>query len=94
MEVANGNGYATKGKTIAQVTPAYESDTYDYIKCDSADPAAWTTATFITDGSVIWDDTATNDPVVCWLDFGGDKSVTAGTLTVVFDAHGVFRFKV
>jgi hypothetical protein len=94
MEVASGGGYTTKGKTIAVVTGAGTTDTYRYIMCDSADPAAWTAATFITDGSCILDDTATNKPLVCWLDFGGDKSVTAGTLTVVFDAKGVYRVKV
>jgi hypothetical protein len=94
MEVATGGGYAAGGKAITPVLPAYASDTYDYIMCDSSDPAAWTAATFITDGSCIWDDYPTNDPLICWLDFGGDKSVTAGTLTVVFDAKGVFRTKI
>jgi hypothetical protein len=94
FEVASGGGYTLKGKTIAVVTGAAVTDTYRYIMCDSADPAAWSAATFITDGACVLDDTATNKPLVCWLDFGGDKSVTSGTLTVVFDAKGVFRVKV
>jgi hypothetical protein len=94
MEVAAGGGYTAKGKVITPVLPVYSSDTFDYIMCDASDPAAWTAATFITDGSCVFDDYQTNDPLMCWLDFGGDKSVTAGTLTVVFDAKGVFRVKI
>lgn len=94
MEVASGGGYTTGGKTIVVADPVMETDTYRYVKCDAADPAAWTAATFVTDGACIYDNTATNKPLACWLDFGGDKSVTAGTLTVVFDSHGVFRVKV
>lgn len=84
-------GYTTGGKTIATVSPAYAAD---YVVCDAANPAAWTAATFDTQGAVIYDDTVTNKPVVCYLSFGGDKSVTAGTLTVIFDTNGVFRVKV
>lgn len=96
MESTNdaGSGYTAKGKTFAPVNPAYELDTYNYIKCDGADPAAWTSSSFTTNGACIWNDTATNDPLFCWTDFGADKTVVAGTLTVQWDAKGIFRIKI
>ena len=35
-------------------------------------------------GALIYDDTATGDPAVAVLDFGGDKTATSGTFTIQF----------
>ena len=35
---------------------------------------------------MIYNDTATGDPAVCVLDFGGDKTATSGTFTIQFPA--------
>ena len=37
-------------------------------------------------GALIYNDTATGDPAVCVLDFGGDKTATSGTFTIQFPA--------
>ena len=79
-EVANGNGYTTKGIALTNVTPALDSDT---ACCDFAD-VSFTSASFTTRGCLIFNDTATDDPAVCAIDFGGDKTVSSGTFTIQF----------
>jgi len=81
-EVANGNGYTTKGAALTNVTPVLSSDT---AVCDFAD-VSFTSASFTARGCLIFNDTATNDPAVCAVDFGGDKTVSSGTFTIQFPA--------
>ena len=81
-EVANGNGYTTKGVALTNVTPALSGDT---ACCDFAD-VSFTSASFTTRGCLIFNDTATDDPAVCAIDFGGDKTVSSGTFTIQFPA--------
>ena len=81
-EVANGNGYTTKGAALTNVTPALSGDT---ACCDFSD-VSFTSASFTARGCLIFNDTATNDPAVCAVDFGGDKVVSSGTFTIQFPA--------
>jgi len=81
-EVANGNGYTTKGIALTNVTPALSGDT---AVCDFAN-VSFTSASFTANGCLIFNDTATNDPSVCAIAFGGDKTVTNGTFTIEFPA--------
>jgi hypothetical protein len=81
-EVANGNGYTTKGAALTNVTPALSGDT---ACCDFSD-VSFTSASFTANGCLIFNDTATNDPAVCAIAFGGDKTVSSGTFTIQFPA--------
>jgi len=81
-EVANGNGYTTKGIALTNVTPALSGDT---AVCDFAN-VSFTSASFTANGCLIFNDTAANDPSVCSIAFGGDKTVTSGTFTIEFPA--------
>jgi hypothetical protein len=47
---------------------------------------SWTGVTLTAQGALIYNDTASGDPAVCVLDFGGAKTATAGTFTVQFPA--------
>ena len=47
---------------------------------------SFTGVTLTARGALIYNDTAVGDPAVCVLDFGGDKTATAGTFTVQFPA--------
>ena len=99
METTNGagNGYTAGGQAIATPTLAMVTDPDDslrYLKFGGTAPAPWTSSTFVTEGGVVYDNTATNKPLICYLDFGVEKDVTAGTLNVVFDAKGICRLKV
>ena len=76
----SGTGYSAGGGTLTNVTPT-TSGTTAY--ADFAD-LTFSTATITARGALIYNDTATGDPSVVVLDFGGDKTSTAGDFTIVF----------
>ena len=55
------------------------------LKVDFAD-LSFTGVTLTARGALIYNDTQSGDPAVCVLNFGGDKTATAGTFTVQFPA--------
>ncbi len=83
-EIANtsGTSYQPKGKALTSVTPVLDSST---AVCDFAN-ISWTSASFTANGCLIFNDTASGDPGVCVVAFGGDKTVTSGTFTIEFPA--------
>ena len=83
-EISNtaGSAYSAGGKVIVSVTPALSTDT---ACCDFAD-ISFTSASFTANGCLIFNDTASGDPSVCAIAFGGDKTVTSGTFTIEFPA--------
>jgi len=76
-----GTGYTAGGLTLTNVTPT-TSGTTGYT--DFGD-AQWTTATITARGALIYNSTSSNRAVVV-LDFGSDRTSTAGDFTVVFPA--------
>ena len=48
------------------------------------DDLSFTGVTLTARGALIYNDTESGDPSVCVLDFGGDKTATAGTFTIQF----------
>ena len=81
-EVANSGSYSAGGGTLTNVTPTTSGTT---AFTDFAD-LSFTTATITAFGALIYNDTASGDPTVCVLDFGGAKTSTAGTFTIIFPA--------
>jgi len=81
-EVANGNGYTTEGIVLTNVTPALSGD----VACCDFSDVSFTSASFTTRGCLIYNETVANDPAVCAIDFGGDKTVSSGTFTIQFPA--------
>ncbi len=83
-EISNtsGSAYSAKGNALTSVTPVLDSDT---AVCDFSN-TSWTTATFTANGCMIFNDSASGDPAVCTIAFGGDKTVTSGTFTIEFPA--------
>ena len=79
-EVANSGSYAAGGGTLTNVTPTTSGTT---AFTDFAD-LSFTSATITAFGALIYNDTAAGDPTVCVLDFGGAKTSTSGTFTIVF----------
>lgn len=83
-EISNGNGYTTGGATLATKAVTEAAAT----KWDAAD-TAWTSATFTANHAVIYDDTVATDDLICSIDFGGAKTVSAGTFTIQWNASGI-----
>jgi hypothetical protein len=79
-EVANSGTYAAGGGTLTNVTPTSTGTT---AFTDFAD-LSFTSATITAFGALIYNDTAAGDPSVCVLDFGGAKTSTSGTFTIIF----------
>jgi hypothetical protein len=79
-EVANSGSYAAGGGTLTNVTPTSTGTT---AFTDFAD-LSFTSATITAFGALIYNDTAAGDPSVCVLDFGGAKTSTSGTFTIIF----------
>lgn len=76
-----GTGYSAGGQnlTISQVPTS--SGTTAFI--DFSD-VTWTTATITARGALIYLANGTTNPAVAVLDFGGDKTSTAGNFTIQF----------
>ena len=79
-EVANSGTYSAGGGTLTNVTPTSSGTT---AFTDFAD-LSFTSATITAYGAMIYNDSAAGDPAVCILDFGGAKTSTNGTFTIIF----------
>ncbi len=75
----SGTGYSAGGGTLTNIDPT-TSGTTAFI--DFAD-LTFTTATITARGALIYNSTNGNR-TVCVLDFGSDKTSTAGDFTIVF----------
>ena len=78
----SGTGYTAAGEALTNVTPTTSGTT---ALTDFADQT-WASSTITARGALIYNDTAAGDPAVLVLDFGADKTSTAGDFTVVFPA--------
>jgi hypothetical protein len=79
-EVGASGSYSAGGGTLTNVTPTTSGTT---AFADFAD-ITFTSATITARGALIYNDTAAGDPTVVVLDFGSDKTSTAGDFQVVF----------
>ena len=79
-EVPNSGTYAAGGGALTNVTPTSSGTT---AFTDFAD-LSFTGATITAFGALIYNDTAAGNPAVCVLDFGGAKTSTTGTFTIIF----------
>ena len=82
-EVANGNGYATGGVTLANKVVSTSGTTAFF----DADDPTWTSASFTARGALIYNSSA-SDKAIAVLNFGGDFTVSSGTFRIVFPAAG------
>lgn len=87
---ATATGWPAGGLALASVTSTFSGAVYTFDAADKAGGASDTIAD--TRGCLIYDFTIAS-PVakqaLCYLSFGGIQSVTAGQLTVIFNASGI-----
>ncbi len=76
---ASGTGYTAGGNTLTNVTPTSSGTT---AFTDFAD-TTWTSASVTARGALIYNSTEADAAVVV-LDFGSDKTSTAGDFTIQF----------
>ena len=77
----SGTGYTAGGATLTNVTPTLSGST---AIVDFAD-VTWSSSTITARGALIYNST-NSDRAVLVLDFGSDKSSSAGDFTVLFPA--------
>jgi len=75
-----GTGYTAGGGTLTRVDPTSSGTT---AFTDFAN-LTFSTATITARGALIYNDSASGNPSVVVLDFGEDKTSTAGDFTIVF----------
>jgi len=83
-ELADGNGYTTKGEILAGVSVT-EDDTDDRAEV-TWNNKSWTASGGSigpTPGAIIIDESATDDPIIGYIDFGGEQTqADGGTCTI------------
>ena len=76
----SGTNYSAAGNTLTRIDPSSSGTT---AFTDFAD-TTWASSTITARGAVIYNDSASGDPSVIVLDFGADKSSSAGDFTITF----------
>jgi len=79
-EVANSGTYSAGGGTLTNITPTSSGTT----AFTDFDDLSFTSATITAYGAMIYNDTASGNPSVFILDFGGAKTSTSGTFQIIF----------
>jgi hypothetical protein len=88
----SGTGYTAGGVTLTCSAPTYDAAT-NTVRMDATD-AQWTGASFTSRYGIVYKSTgvASTSPLLGYVDFGGDETVSSGTFTIVWDAtDGVLR---
>ena len=78
---ASGTNYTSGGSALTNVTPSATGTT----AVTDFNDLTFSTATITARGCMIYNDT-NSDKSVATIDFGGDKTSTAGDFTIVFPA--------
>lgn len=83
-QIANGNGYTTGGTAASITSSSQTSGTYKLVLGDVVFTATGAMGPFRY--AVLYNDTATNDELIGWWDYGSSISLATGeTFTVDFD---------
>jgi hypothetical protein len=88
----SGTGYTAGGATLGSLAVTVDNTDNEGV-WDAAD-VSWTTATITARGAVIYKSrggASSADELVCYLDFVTDKTSTAGTFAVQFNAEGILN---
>ena len=91
-QISSGNGYTTGGTTATKTSSAQTSGTYKLVLSDvvfTASGGAIGPFRYV----VLYNDTASNDELIGWWDYGSPLTVESGeTFTTDFDAsNGVLQ---
>jgi hypothetical protein len=76
----SGTGYSAGGAALTNINPA-SSGTTGFTDFNDL---TFSSSTITANGALIYNDTASGDPAVCSLAFGGDKTSTSGDFTIQF----------
>ncbi len=83
----SGTGYTAGGKDLTSLSVT-QDDTDDEGVFDAAD-VTWSNSTITARFAILYDDTLAGDDLVCCIDFGSDKSSSAGPFTIQWNVEGI-----
>ena len=91
-ELSTAGGYTALGQALASKTYASSSLVTTF---DAAD-VTWSATSITHRYAVLWDDTPTTpaDPLILYIDNGGDVTTSSTDLVYQFNASGLFTFTV
>lgn len=91
-ELTTAGGYTALGQALASKTFSSSALVTTF---DAAD-VTWTALTVTFRYGVLWDDTVTTltDPLILYVDTGGDQTVSSLDVSFVWNASGLFTFTV
>lgn len=87
-----GTGYTAGGSALAN--KAVTVDNTDNEGVFDADDLTWSTSTITARGAVLYKSrggASSADELLCYIDFGADKSSSAGNFTLQWDAEGILN---
>lgn len=94
-EVTGGTDWVAGGRTLAGDAFAFSGSAVTY-SANNLTSAA--TASFTAYGCLVYDSSISGGTVakqgVCYLDFGGAQTVSAGTFSLIWNAGGIFSVTV
>ena len=76
----SGTGYTAKGAALTRIDPSNDGTT---AITDFAN-LTFSSSSITANGALIFNESASGDPAVCALAFGGDKTSNAGDFTIQF----------
>lgn len=84
-----GTGYTAGGATLASVTVT-QDNTDDEGVFDAAD-VTWGSSTITARAAVVYKDTGTasTSPLICYIDFGTDKTSSNGDFKITWNSEGI-----
>lgn len=90
-EVAQANGYTTKGQTMA--SPVVSIDTTNDLAYFDAADNTWATSTITARYAIIFKNSGTNttSPLIGYVDFGANKTSDNGNFIITWSTAGVLK---
>lgn len=88
----SGTGYSAGGSALAN--KAVTADNTDNEGVFDADDLTWSTSTITARGAVLYKSrggASSADELICYIDFGSDKSSSAGNFTLQWDSEGIIN---
>ena len=77
---ASGTGYTAKGAALTRIDPSNDGTT----AITDFNDLTFSSSSITANGALIFNDSASGDPAVCALAFGGDKTSSSGDFTIQF----------
>ena len=87
---ASGAGYTAGGATLENKRVIV--DVSDRRATFDADDVTWTNSEITARYAAIYDDTASEKPLLALIDFGEEMSSSNGPFTIQWDSSGILRF--